>query len=97
MRPVATIGSRGVPHCSPYTIATGSPNVFVNGLPVATLGSISTPHLKPAGRKCFPHVAAVTTGSTSVFVNGKPMARVGDSLAMCTFIATGSPTVFVGK
>lgn len=95
MRPVATIGSLGVPHCSPYSIATGSPNVFVNGKPVATLGSISTPHLIPA-RRCSPHVATVSFGSTSVFVNGKPMARVGDPLSLCTFIATGSPTVFAG-
>jgi uncharacterized Zn-binding protein involved in type VI secretion len=96
MRPVATVGSLGVPHCTPYTIATGSPNVFVNGKPVATLGSISSPHLVPS-RRCFPHVATVSFGSTSVFVNGKPMARVGDPLALCTFIATGSPTVFAGS
>ena len=95
MRPVATVGSLGVPHCSPYTIATGSPNVFVNGLPVATLGSISTPHFMFA-KKCFPHVAPVSFGSTSVFVNGLPIARLGDPLALCTFIATGSPTVFAG-
>ena len=95
MRPVATVGSLGVPHCTPYTIATGSPNVFVNGLPVATLGSISTPHLMYA-KKCFPHVAAVSFGSTSVFVNGLPIARLGDPLTLCTFIATGSPTVFAG-
>ena len=94
MRPVATIGSLGVPHCSPYSIATGSPNVFVNGKPVATLGSISTPHLFPA-RRCPPHTAIVSSGSTSVFVNGKPMARVGDRLAACTFIASGSTNVFV--
>ena len=93
MRPVATVGSRGVPHCSPYSIATGSTNVFVNGKPVATLGSISTPHLIPA-RKCRPHTAIVSSGSTSVFVNGKPMARVGDRLAACTFIASGSVNVF---
>jgi uncharacterized Zn-binding protein involved in type VI secretion len=95
MRPVATLGSRGVPHCSPYTIATGSPNVFANGKPVATRGSISTPHLLP-GRRCSPHTAVVSSGSSSVFVNGKPAARVGDSLARCTFIATGSSNVFVG-
>jgi len=89
------VGSLGVPHCTPYAIATGSPNVFVNGKPVATLGSISTPHLTYA-KKCFPHVAAVSFGSTSVFVNGLPIARLGDPLTFCTFIATGSPTVFAG-
>lgn len=98
MRPIATVGSLGVPHCTPYTIATGSPTVFVNGLPVATVGSLSTPHLMfvPKTKKCIPHAATVVTGSSSVFVNGLPVARVGDALSMCTFIATGSPTVFVG-
>jgi uncharacterized Zn-binding protein involved in type VI secretion len=41
-------------------------------------------------------VAAISGGSSTVFVNGKPMARVGDALAGCTLIASGSSTVFAG-
>jgi uncharacterized Zn-binding protein involved in type VI secretion len=95
MRPVARLGDQGVPHCSGYTIATGSPSVFVNLKPVASVGDISTPHLRP-GSPCPGHVASISTGSPGVFVNLRPMARVGDSLAGCTFVATGSSDVFAG-
>lgn len=95
MRPVARLGDPGVPHCSSYTIAQGSPTVFVNLIPAARLGDFSTPHLVPS-RRCFPHVAPIATGSATVFVNLLPIARLGDSLAGCTFIASGSPTVFAG-
>jgi uncharacterized Zn-binding protein involved in type VI secretion len=95
MRPVARLGDHGVPHCSPFVIATGSPTVFVNSKPVARLGDLSTPHLFPA-RRCLPHVAPILGGSFTVFANGRPLARVGDGLAGCTFVATGSVTVFAG-
>ena len=97
-RPVARLGDRGVPHCSGFSIAQGSPTVFANLKPVARLGDISTPHLKPGPGKppCSPHVAPIIRGSATVFVNLKPIARVGDGLAGCTFVATGSPTVFAG-
>jgi len=93
-RPVARLGDIGIPHCSPYVIATGSPNVFVNGLPLAALGDISSPHLLPAVPTCVPHVAPIAMGSLSVFVNGRPVARLGDPLAGCTRVATGSFDVF---
>mgnify|MGYP000653790591 FL=1 len=31
MRPAARVGDAGIPHCGPYTIETGSQNVFING------------------------------------------------------------------
>ena len=98
MRPVARLGDQGVPHCSPFVIAKGSPTVFVNLKPAARLGDISTPHLKPGpgNPPCSPHTAPISKGSLTVFVNGLPMARIGDSLAGCTFVASGSPTVFAG-
>lgn len=95
MRPVARLGDQGVPHCSGYSIATGSPTVFVNLKPAASVGDISSPHLRP-GKPCKPHVATISSGSATVFVNGRPLARVGDGLAGCTFVATGSATVFAG-
>ena len=96
MRPVARLGDRGVPHCSGFSIAQGSATVFVNSKPAARLGDLSTPHLRPAGTKCPPHVAPISSGSSTVFVGGKPLARVGDGLAGCTFVASGSATVFAG-
>lgn len=98
MRPVARLGDQGVPHCSGFSIAQGSPTVFVNLQPLSSLGDISTPHLRPrpGNPPCSPHVAPIASGSATVFVNLKPVARVGDSLAGCTFVATGSPTVFAG-
>ena len=94
-RPTARLGDLGVPHCSPYVIATGSPNVFVNNRPMAAKGDISSPHLKP-GKICPIHVAFIGQGSGTVRVNGRPVARVGDSLSGCTFVATGSFDVFTG-
>ena len=95
MRPVARLGDQGVPHCSGYSIATGSPTVFVDLKPAASVGDTSTPHLRP-GNPCPPHVAAISSGSASVYVNGRPLARVGDGLAGCTVVATGSSDVFAG-
>ena len=93
-RPTARLGDQGVPHCSGYVIATGSPNVFVNNKPMAAVGDKSSPHTLPAKPVCLPHVASIIAGSGSVFVNGRPVARVGDPLAGCTLVATGSPDVF---
>jgi hypothetical protein len=96
-KPVARLGDIGVPHCSPFVIATGSPDVFVNGLPLAALGDITTPHLLPAPTTpptCPVHVGVIRGGSFKVFVNGRPVARIGEKLLDCTLIATGSFDVF---
>ena len=95
MPAAARFGDLGVPHCSPYVIATGSTDVFINGRPAARVGDISSPHLVPA-RVCFNHVAPIAIGSTSVFINGRPAAYVGSYLAGCTFVATGSTDVVTG-
>ena len=92
----ARVGDPGIPHCSPYTIMTGSTDVIVNGKAAAYLGSLSTPHLIPAGKFCVTHIAPVVFGSTSVIINGKPAARVGDPLGLCTVIALGSFDVITG-
>lgn len=91
----ARLGDPGVVHCSGYVIARASTNVFVNGRGAARVGDTSSVHLVP-GRRCSPHVAAITRGSRSVFVNGRPAARVGDGLAGCTVIAAGSTNVNIG-
>lgn len=96
MPAAARQGDAGVPHCSPYVIASGSPTVLINGRPAARVGDISAPHLIPAGSRCVTHVAPIASGAASVLINGKPAARVGDSLAGCTAIAQGSVNVFIG-
>ena len=96
MPAAARRGDAGVPHCSPYVIATASSDVIINGRGAARQGDISTPHLRPAGRRCGGHVAPIIRGSASVLINGRPAARVGDSLAACTRVATGSGDVIIG-
>lgn len=96
MPAAARLGDPGVPHCSPYVIATASKDVIINGRGAARLGDLSSPHLKPCGRKCCGHVAPIIRGSSSVFINGKPAARQGDPLGGCTKVALGSADVVIG-
>jgi len=96
MPAAARRGDAGVPHCSPYVIATASSDVVINGRGAARVGDVSTPHLRPGGKRCPGHVAPIVRGSSSVLINGRPAARVGDSLLTCTFIATGSGDVIIG-
>lgn len=85
----------GVPHCSGYTIATASGDVFINNLGAARLSDVNTTHLLP-GAPCPAHSVAISSASTSVFVNGRGVARVGDPFAGCTRVAAGSADVFIG-
>lgn len=96
MPAVARQGDAGAAHCSSYTIATGSENVFIDGRAVARNGDSSTVHQKPSGNKCVPHVSQIIATSNSVFINGRPVAVVGDRLSECTQIVQGSETVFIG-
>jgi hypothetical protein len=96
MPAVARQGDAGAVHCSGYTIATGSADVFIDNRPVARDGDTSTVHQKPAGNKCVPHVSKIIATSATVFVNNRPVAAVGDKLSECTQIIQGSETVFIG-
>jgi len=96
MPAAARQGDPGVVHCTAYTIASGSSDVFINNLPAARVGDQSTVHLKPGGHNCVPHTAPIATGSATVFINGQPAARQGDYLSGCTQIASGSPDVIIG-
>lgn len=89
MPAAARKGDSGTPHKKrPYTIAKGSPDVFINGKPAARVGDVSTSHAN--------HVSTIVRGSSSVKVNGRPLARTGDQLSACTQIAGGSSNVFSG-
>ena len=96
MPAVARQGEAGAVHCSGYTIATGSPEVFIDGRAVARNGDSSAVHKKPSGNKCVPHVSQIIASGSTVFVNGLPVAVVGDRLGDCTQIIEGSQSVFIG-
>lgn len=93
---VARQGDAGLVHCTGYTIASGSPNVRINGRPAARDGDFSTPHKRPGGKKCCVHTSTIQASRT-VKVNGRPLACMGDRLSGCTAIASGSKNVFVGQ
>lgn len=96
MAAAARKGDAGAVHCTSYTIATGSENVFIDGKPAARNGDSSTIHQKPLGNKCVPHVSTIIASNSTVFVNGRPIAVVGDRLSECTQIIEGSSSVFIG-
>jgi uncharacterized Zn-binding protein involved in type VI secretion len=88
--------------CDPITcgdtIAKGSGNVAINGIPCARRGD------KTAGH-CY-RPSPVKATSRTVFVNGKPIGRVTDSIQRHRChrkhkshngkVAVGSPDVFAG-
>jgi uncharacterized Zn-binding protein involved in type VI secretion len=72
-------------------IARGSPDVFINFRPAArTLADVGE------CSKHGPEPQQIAIGSESVFINYYPAARVKDKLQCSSFIAEGSPNVFVG-
>jgi len=87
-------------------VATGSGNVFVNGLPAARLTDSTTGHPCPPGGSGTAPPSNIVTGSSRVFVNGLPIARLTDSLDphKCSgsssphsgILVTGSSNVFSG-
>jgi uncharacterized Zn-binding protein involved in type VI secretion len=70
--------------------ATGSPNVFTNGLRAIRA------HLDTA--KCDKHTDTerIATGSGKVFINSMPAARVDDKTTCSATITKGSPNVNIG-
>lgn len=80
--------------CPPRPLASGSPNVFVNG---KAAGRVSADSYALHG--CIvhsPHSAVVSSGSSNTFINGFAVARVGDPVNCGGSVAEGSPNVFVG-
>ena len=96
-RSVCRVGDLDLVHCSVPSRLQGSLNVRVNGIPVSRQGDLNTVHqLPPFVPACPAHAAPITLGSFTVRVNGRGCGRIGDSVAGCTFVATGSPNVFAG-
>lgn len=67
-------------------IATGSPDVFVNGIPVARIGDIYD---------CLLHGPnPLVTGSPDVFANDRKVVRIGDLASCGAAMITGSPDTY---
>lgn len=94
MPSVTRLGDTCTGHgCFPPRASTsGSPNVFINGIPAHRNGDGWAVHC--CEDKC--HDGTMAGGSSSVFVNGKPLARIGDSVSCGSASGQGSPNVFAG-
>ena len=90
----AKLGDIGTDHDGfhPTKIISGSPDVFIDGMPAARVGDPLEQHDKPNHP---PHPRTISSGSTTVFVNGKPIAITGGSID-CGGVVIGAGTVFVG-
>lgn len=71
--PNYALGCPACPHDVKGPIMSGSPNVFIDGLPAARAGDIGD-----AGGGCGPARFVIKTGDPSVLIDGKPAAKVGD-------------------
>jgi uncharacterized Zn-binding protein involved in type VI secretion len=75
-----------VPHVG-GPILTGSPNVFIGGLPAARVTDKVT---------CVGPADVIVGGSPTVLINGLPAARMGDQTAHGGVIVGGLGTVLIG-
>ncbi len=90
----AKVGDIGTDHDGfhPTAIISGSPDVFIDGIPAARVGDPLAPHDKPNNP---PHPRSIASGSSTVLINGKPLAITGGSVD-CGGVIIGSGTVIVG-
>ncbi|WP_198468969.1 PAAR domain-containing protein [Acetomicrobium sp. S15 = DSM 107314] len=73
----------------------GSLNVFVNDIPVHRQSDAWGPHTCPDIPET--HGSVLAEGWPTVFVNNLEVGYIGAPVACGSFIATGSPDVFVGE
>lgn len=85
-----SISRAGDAHACPQTghsvnsVTSGSPDVFINGVPAARVGDPTA---------CG---SMITAGSCTVFINGKPAAFMGSATSHGGVIIGGSPNVLIG-
>jgi len=72
----------------------GSSDVFCNSIAVHRQDDHWDFHTCPDIPET--HDSKLASGSITVFVNGKQCGRIGDPVACGSFVAAGSPDVFVG-
>lgn len=87
---MSSIARAGDAHACPQkghsvnNIASGSNNVFINGVPAARVGDIAS---------CG---ATIVAGSSTVFINGIPAAMMGSPTSHGGVIIGGSGNVLIG-
>ena len=96
---VARLGDKCTGHdCFPQrNSSSGSPNVFVNGIPALRVGDSFETHCcthSDCPHGC--HEGVLEMGSSTVYVNGKPLGRIGDPVSCGGTVAEGSGNVFAG-
>lgn len=84
----------GHPCYNPVPYITGSPDVFINGMP--SLRQTDKHDVHCCGPSC--HDGMVKKGSSSVFANSLPIARQGDlnTCSAINFVDTSSSDSFAG-
>ena len=75
---------------TPTELKSGSPTVYVNGVPC---GRKSDPYFDHTDGEST-HSRNISSGSSTVFINGLPIARVGDDVSCGSTVAQGSPNVY---
>lgn len=96
MPAVTRVGDANTGHdaCPPATLASGSPNVTVNGKAV---GRVGDPYVAHGCKDHSSHVGTIATGAPCVFVNGKAVGRIGDAVSCGGTVAAGASDVIVGN
>lgn len=82
----------GPTYFAPRPAITGSPTVFVDGIPVVRMTDMWGPHTN----LITTHPSPGAGGSMTVFADGIPVMRIGDPIACGSVCAVGSMTVFCG-
>jgi uncharacterized Zn-binding protein involved in type VI secretion len=83
----------GPTYFTPRPTLTGSPDVFVEGIPVVRASiDVWAPHTNII----TVHPGMGAGGSPTVFCNGMPVMRIGDPIDCGSVAAMGSSTVFCG-
>lgn len=82
----------GPTYFPPRPAITGSPDVFIDGLPAVRMTDQWAPHTNILSV----HSGVSIGGSFTVFCNGLPLVRVGDQIDCSSVALTGSVTVFAG-
>ena len=77
----------------PRNSTSGSPDVFVNGIPAHREGDSWAVHCNSAP-SC--HAGTLAAGSKTVYVNGRQLGRIGDPVSCGSSVATGSGNVYAG-
>ena len=95
MPAVTRVGDNDTGHdaCPPRPLATGSGDVFTNGIQTGRQSDSYVPH------GCIvnaPHSGIIASGSGTVYVNGLQIGRIGDPVSCGGSVAVGSGNVFAG-